>query len=269
MTPLLLLIPFLTIVSGMLMYRLNGKKEILRMDMVQFFYSFLLAPALFIWGKTFLYFILQSEVTTTLTKAQIFIFDTSFSVIFLYIFAFIVMHSLTKSFNLKSANDPLYDMFLHSEYFHLWLTHIVMYVGGMVFLTILATANLFFPLAINMPQVLLYGVCGLGIVGGVFAFLGIILSDPQQSQANFMRLMKLAFGVFFLLHVSFFFLFDPAFRPELAIYWWTLFFFATIVGMSFFSYKSERAKSLFEQLTAWFKHHRWETRMELFASRKK
>ena len=233
------------------------------MDMVQFFYSFLLAPVLFIWGKTFIHFLLRSELNVTLSGTQIFIFDTSYSVIFLYIFAFIVMHSLTKSFNLRSGRDPLYDIFTHSEYFHLWLTHIVMYVGSMIFLTIMATANLFFPLEIVLSRFLLYGVCSLGVVAGVFAFLGILLSDPKQSTANFMRFMKLAFGLFFLLHVCYFFVFSPDFTGQLAIYWWTLFFFATIVGMSFFSYKSERANSWFERLTEWFKHYKWELRREV------
>lgn len=269
MNALLLLIPVLTIVSGMLMYRLNGKREILQMDMVQFFYSFILAPVLFIWGKTFLYFLLKSEVERPVSSLQLFIFDTSFSVIFLYIFAFIVLHSLTKTFNLRTGKDPLYDIFLHSEYFHLWLTHLVMYVGGMIFLTVLATANLFFPLAIEMNKLILYGVCALGVIGGAFTFLGVLLSDPKQSRANFMRFMKIMFGLFFLLHVLYFFVFSPAFIGSLALYWWTLFFFASVVVLSFFSYRSERANTWFDSLTTWFKHHKWEVRREVFGIKKK
>ncbi len=264
MTVLLLLIPFLTIVSGMLMYRLNGKREILRMDMVQFFYSFLLAPMLFIWGKSFLFVVLRSELEVSLSRLQLFLIDTTFSVVFLYIFAFIVIHSLTKSFNLRSASDPLYDIFHHSEYYHLWLSHIVIYIGGMVFMTIMATTNIFFPLELEMSKMVLYGVCSLGVVAGVFTFLGVLLSDPKQSRANFLRLMKLAFGVFFLLHVVYFFVFGPQFSASYAIYWWTLFFFATIVVMSFFSYRSERAQTWFDKLSDWFKHHKWDVRVELF-----
>jgi hypothetical protein len=264
MTLFLILIPFLTIVSGMLMYRLNGKREILRMDMVQFFYSFVLAPMLFIWGKSFLYVVLRTELDISLSRTQLFVFDTLFSLVFLYIFAFIVIHSLTKSFNLRTARDPLYDIFLHSEYFHLWLSHIVIYIGGMLFMTIMATANIFFPLAITMPQALLYGVCAFGVVGGAFTFLGVLLSDPKQSRANFMRMMKVLFGLFFLLHAVYFFIFNPLFSAEYAVYWWTLFFFATIVTMSFFSYRSERARSWFDRISDWFKHHKWDMRLDVF-----
>jgi hypothetical protein len=260
----LFLIPLLATASSMFIYQLNGKRELLRLDIVQFFYAFVLSPALFIWLKSFLYLLVKSELKIVLSQTEMFIIDTAFSVVFLYIFAFIVMHSLTKSFNLKKQRDPLYDIFHHSEYFHLWLTHLVMHLGGLLLLNILALINLAFPMDIEISRKYLLPIVGSGIIGGILFFLGMWLSDPKQESANYMRVMKLAAGILFLMNVTSYFVFDIPFSPQYSFYWWNSFVLAAFVSLSLFAYKSERAQTLFERTANWFKHRGWEFRIQVF-----
>lgn len=264
MLTVLLLIPVLAIAISLWVYRLNGKREILKLDLVQFFYAFVISPVLFIWAKSLLYLLLRTELNLSLSQGQLFLIDTAFSTAFLYLFAFIVMHSLTKSFNLKVGRDPLHDLFRHSEYFHLWLTHLVMYLGGLGLLSVFAAINALVPLEIEMSRFYFHLLNISGIPTGLFVFLGVWLSDPKQNRANFMRLMKLAFGIFFLFMVLIYYSIDPAFAPEHGFYWWMSVVFATTVTCSFFAYRSRRAKSWFENLSDWFKHHKWHTRVQLF-----
>ncbi|PIR61877.1 MAG: hypothetical protein COY81_01125 [Candidatus Pacebacteria bacterium CG_4_10_14_0_8_um_filter_43_12] len=264
MITLLYLIPVFSIVSAIVVYRLNGKREFLKLDLVQFFYAFILSPVLFIWLKTFLYFLLRVEVTVSLSSGQLFLFDTIFSTLFLYIFAFVVIHSLTKSFNLKRTVDPLYNLFEDSEFFHLWLTHLMMYLGGMVLTSVLALLNIWFPLEISLTTTGFYFLFGSGFLCGFVVFLLAWLSDPKQEEANFMRLMKLAFGFFFLIHVVLYFVFNPPFSAAYGLYWWSLNIFTALVICSLFSYKSERATSFFEQISLYFKHSKWGENIQLF-----
>ncbi|EKD43989.1 MAG: hypothetical protein ACD_72C00045G0003, partial [uncultured bacterium] len=53
---LLIIIPLLSLLASLGLYRYNGKKEILRFDLVQFFYAFILMPMIYIWFKSFLFF---------------------------------------------------------------------------------------------------------------------------------------------------------------------------------------------------------------------
>ncbi len=248
------LIPVLTIISSMLMYRLNGKKQLLKLDLVQFVYAFVLAPALFIWIKSFLYYLLRVEVEVSLSALQIFMIDTAFSTVFLYIFAFVVIHSLTKSFHLQSSKDPLYDIFEHSEFFHLWLTHLIVYVGAMLLISIMAFFNVYYPLTIETSKPLFYFWTITGFMTGIVSFVMIWISDPKQNGANFARVMKLLFGVFFLLHVLLYFLLDPPFNVQHGLYWWSLSLFTALVVCSLFAYKSERAHNLFSRVAERLRH---------------
>jgi hypothetical protein len=269
MMTVLYLVPVFALVSAVLVYRLNGRREFLRLDVVQFFYAFVLSPALFLWLKSFLYKLLRGEVPVALSNFQIFMIDTAFSIFFLYVFAFVVIHSLTKSFNLRRTTDPLYDLFEHSEFFHLWLTHLIMYVGAMLLISVLSIANVWFPLPVQLDRTGLYVICGLGVVSGLFSFMITWLSDPKQERANFMRLMKLSFGFFFLVHVVVYFVFNPAFSPMLGLYWWSLIVFATLVVCSLFAYRSERALSFFERVSEYFKHTKWGENIQLFTDARK
>ena len=249
------------------MYRFIGRRQLLRLDFVQFFYMFVCAPLLFVWGKSFLFFLMRNEVDIRLSQTELFIVDTAFSLIALYIFAFVVIHSVTKTFNVRSSQDPLYDIFSHSEYFHLWLTHLVMYGGGMLLLTLIGLANVAFPLDTDMPNTWFYVTCVSGIFSGTIIFLGVWLSDPKQAR-NFMRIMKLLYGIFFIIHVMVYFTFNPYFSPNYLLFWWSLLVFATTVSHSLFAYKSVRAKSFIERFSDRFKHGEWDFRIQLFSNKK-
>ncbi len=264
MISFLFLIPLLAIGTSIGIYQLNGKKEVLKLDLVQFFYAFVLAPILFVWTKSVLFFILNSEVTISLTDGEIFLFDTMYSTLFIYVFAFIVMHSLTKSINLKVGRDPFHDIFKHSEYFHLWISHVVAFLGIAVLVSILGLVNSIFPLELALSHYFVYGFSVSGFLSGLGIFLGIWLSDPKQERADFMRLMKIMYGVFLILHIIFYFVFSPGFDTSHAIYWSSSSLFAAFVICSFFAYKSETAQTVFEKISNKLKHNSWDTRVQLF-----
>lgn len=261
----LLLIPLLVIITSVGIYQLNGKKEILKLDLVQFFYAFVVAPLLFIWTKSVLFLILNTEVTVLLSAREIFLFDTIYSTFFLYVFAFIVMHTLTKSINLKVGRDPFHDIFKHSEYFHLWISHLVMFLGGALLFTILGLANSIIPMSFILDQYFLYIFIFSGCLAGLMIFIGIWLSDPKQERASFMRIIKLFYGILLTVHILFYFIFNPSFRIQYSLYWASTTLFATYVVCSFFAYKSGKAKTIFEKISDQLKHSLWDTRVQLFS----
>jgi hypothetical protein len=260
----LYLIPLFVVISGILVYPHNGKREFLKLDLVQFFYAFIVAPLMFVWLKSFMYILLKTELGDALSSGQLFIIDTAFSLLSLYIFAFVVIHSLTATFNRRIVRDPLYDMFAHSEFFHLWLSHIVMFGGLMAVLTIIGIANVFLPLNMSLTKPLFYLLCGSGIVAGLLSFMMVWLSDPRQEGARFMRLMKLMFGIFFILFCVVYFIFAPSFTAERGMYWWSFSAITSLAACSFFTYKSTRAYTWVERLSNRFKHLKWGSNIQLF-----
>jgi len=265
---LLFFIPIAAFISAVVMYRFNGKIEFLRMDFVQFTYAFVFSPLMFVWMKSFILLITKNYLGSGVDFNTLYIIDTVFSVFFLYLYAFVVIHALTKSFNLKVYKDPLFDLFDHTEYYHLWLSHLVMFVGVMLFVSVFSLTNAFSPLEVSLSDYAFYAICALGVVAGGGFFLGFWLSNPKQEKANFSRLIKLFFGFFFMIHVTAFYLLDVAFDPEYVIFWLGLLFFATTVIFSLFAYKSEKAQSIFERVAYGFKHTGWEFKKQLFKNKK-
>lgn len=264
MTIFLFIIPLLAVVSAVFLYRHDGKKEFLKFDLVQFSYAFIIAPFLFIWLKTFVYFLLRTELGAGISSGELFIIDTVLSVLCFYIFSFVVIHSLTASFNRKMVNDPLHDLFAHSEFFHLWLSHLVMYIGAMLLITVIATINVFLPLNVQDVKGGIFILCGAGVVTGLFSFLTLILTDPRQDGANFTRLIKLFFGFFFLIHGILYFWLTPPFQLQMSVYWWSFMVFTTLVICSLFWYKSERAQTLFERISSKLGKKNWKLNIQLF-----
>ena len=130
---LLLVLPVIGTLVGLVFYRFQGKKDLLKIDIVQFYYTFILSPIVFVWLKTMIFVLLQAN-THNLSMKEIYSIDTAFSVVFLLIFAFVAMHSVTKTFHLKEK-DPLYNFFFDSEYIHLWLSHLAMAFGAVSIFT--------------------------------------------------------------------------------------------------------------------------------------
>lgn len=247
----LTLIPLLALVSGLLLYRHDGKREILRFDVVQFVYSFVIAPVMFVWIKSFFYFILSKEIQPPLSPNNLFIIDTVLSTLALIVYAFVVIHSLTTSFNRKMYKDPLHDLFEHTEYFHLWLSHLIMYIGYMLLFAAFGIGNIFFPLEAELTKLQFYGLFFMSAVLGTIQFMVVWLSNPGKE--NFMRVMKLAFAFFFMIHVIAYFLYSPAFAGRMSVFWVSFGASVTSVLYSLFAVKFETLSAFFDK----FKRPNW------------
>lgn len=259
---LLFLVPFFAVISSLILYKHNGKRDFLKFDVVQFIYAFVVAPILFVWLKTFIFLILQFDSDIVLSFNQIYVIETSFSVFFLYIYAFTVIHALTASFQRKVLRDPLWDIFEHSEYFHLWLSHLVMIIGSGILLLGASVVNLLIPFDVVMNKFTFYLVLFFGVILGIIAFFGAWLSDPKQ-EAHFMRIVKLSFAFFFLVEMIVYFVFDPTFSAHYIFYWATVVLFSSTVFCSLFFHKSERVRRWYDR----FKFLGWGNNIQLFGKK--
>lgn len=231
-TPLILL-PIIIGLLSFYLYRFQDKqKRLFNLDFVQFIYLFVVAPTLFIWLKTLLFFLLKNSPELNLTINQIFIFDSGFTFIGLLVMAVLAIHSLTKTFWLRRHFDPQFDVFQLSEYFHLWWSHVSLWTGVLVLFNFLSIINLIFPFPIPLARWQWVAVLILAVVSGFAFFISLIMSDSQIKK--FMRLMKLILAGFFLLHAVIYFLLDPGFNSQLAIYWFDFFFAASAVTFASF-----------------------------------
>jgi hypothetical protein len=245
----LVLIPAFTTAAAFLLYKQVGKREFLKLDAVQFIYAFVLSPLSFIWLKSFLLFFAKNEVNPNLSQTEIFAIDTAFSVGFLFFYAFVVIHSLTKSFEMKRHRDPLYDILADSESFHLWISHSFLYSLLLLLVTLLGLTNVFIPLDLTLTKPIFYGVLALGSLGGFLAFAAVYLSN--FTEYKFMKLMKLIFAALFSLHVLAYFFFDPKFGASFVVYWASFSIFGSLVFASFILEKSQRSRRFIDRF-----HHK-------------
>lgn len=218
---ILFLIPILAIFSALYLYQHTGKKEILKFDLVQFVYAFVLSPIVYVWLKSFLFVSLVRELNLHLSVTDIFIADTVYTVIFLYVFAFIIIHSLTKSFSLKRSRDPFYDLFQTSEFFHMITSHVAFYVGGALLFTILAVVNVFIPLTTASSMLGFFSALALGVLFGFTVFVGLLLTDDdfERKYPRFEMLIELLFAALFILDIVLYFYLRPAFNLSRIMYW--------------------------------------------------
>jgi len=261
---LLLSIPFVSSVLGILIYRFqDGKRQVFHLDLVQFFYLFILSPTLFIWAKSFLFFLLRDELELGLSVAELFMVDTFFSVLSFFLFISVAFHTLTKTFRIKRDHDPHFDVYHLSEYFHLWWSHLSMWAGGIVLASFFSILNLFFPSLTSGSKLQFYLELGLAFVTGIVAFFAVWMSDPKQG--NFMRLMKIIFGIFFLIHVILYFAFDPKFNLSQAVYWFVfVVLLAAVICSSFFE-RYERTNKIRD----FFLYNGWGNNMNIFEKKLK
>lgn len=267
---LLLILPVIGTIVGLVFYSFQGKKDLLKIDIVQFYYTFVLSPIVFVWLKTMMYLLLQAN-SHHLSMKEIFAIDTAFSVVFLLVFAFVAMHSVTKTFNLKNK-DPLYDFFFDSEYIHLWLSHLAMAFGAISILTAVSFVNLWLPLDWNGSSSSLPILLVSAFIVGLTIYLSLELSDPKQvKRFSFMRLMKLAIGLVFALHILMFAIKTPPLTLGYAPFWFMMmaFFGASLLG--FFTYKSAKMKKwidLFVNKKLIYKDLGWGDNIKLFDTHK-
>lgn len=218
----LLLIVLLLLVP--LIWRFSGRKELMKMDLVQFIYAFVLAPAIFIWIKTALFFNLRRELGVSVNDT--FWIDTTLTIIALYIYSFVVIHSLTKSFQIQKAKDPLFDVFEHSEYFHLWLSHLTVYSGALLIMLFLGVLNLFLPVTLISSKLALYIGIIIGTLCGFMLYFGIWVNRIER-QKSFDRIMKFQVYIYTFIVLIGYLIADPKFGASYTAFWGSVFFFVT------------------------------------------
>ncbi len=260
----LLFIPVITAIFGLLIYKFQDKKkEIFKLDLSQFIYLFVIAPTFFVWAKSFIFYILRSELPYNLSITELFIVDTIFSVLGFIILISIAIHSLTKTFRLRRDHDPSFDLFHLSEYFHLWWTHIVMWLGAMLIITFVSVVNVLVPFKVEVTSKLqFYSILVVGLLSGIMFFITVWNSDAKQN--NYMRLMKLLFALFFVIHVAIYFIIDPGFNVSYMGYWFSFAIFssAVLAGSTFERY--DRPKRFRER----FLHFNWGNNINIFDKKK-
>lgn len=239
------LIPLLAAISGLILYRHGGKREILRLDVVQFVYGFIIAPIMFVWIKSFFFFVIVKEAQPAISQTDAFLMDTILSTFALIIYAFVVIHSLTTSFKRKVHKDPLYDLLEHAEYFHMWGTHLPIYIGYLVFMTAFAIGNIFIPFEFELNMWQVSGLFMLSFLLGTTQFMGPWLWSVESSK--FMRFMKLVFAFFFILHAGLYFVFAPKFSAQMVLFWVSFGAMTTSVLYSFFAVRFEVVTKFFNK----------------------
>ena len=246
---ILFLIPTLAILSALYLYQHTGKKEILKFDLVQFVYAFVLLPIVYVWLKSFLFVFLVRELNLHLSVTDIFIADTAYTIIFLYVFAFSVIHSLTKSFELKRSRDPFYDIFQHSEFFHLIPSHTALYVGSAILFSILSSANVFIPLSITPNVIGFYLAIILGLLFGIGVNIGLVLTDGpfETKYPRFEMFVELIYTAFFIIHVGLYFYIRPSFNLREIMYWFVFMILAGFILSSLLLERSERVLNFFQR----------------------
>ncbi len=238
----LLLLPILSSISVVLLIPRAGRREILKFDFVQFFFAFILVPLGFAWLKTFLYFLVKNEINPTVSPGEMIALDTAFSLIFLYFYAFVVIHSLTKSFELKRQRDPLYDLFSHSESFHIWISHTAIYLSLVILLVMFSLTNIFIPITLVLTKLIFYAVLAMGYIIGL-AFFASVWFFAVSTQEKYMRPMRLLFGIGFAIHILAYYFADPRFSASYLVYWLIFCFFGALMAGSLVVWKSERTRS--------------------------
>lgn len=239
MLRLLVAAPILALIVSFLLYRQTGKKELLKFDIVQLLYAFVIAPLMFIWLKSFLYYILTVESAYAPTPANLFLIDTTFSVVFLFIYAFIVIHWVTKSFEVKRYKDPLFDILSHSETLHLWVSHTFMFWGITLLLLMLALANVFFPMDVQATRPQFFLVLFLGYISGWIGYAGVWLANFTESK--FLLVMRLCFALYFAILSFTYFMSGITFSPTYGVYW---FLFMGGLGLTSGSLLLERSNKI-------------------------
>lgn len=262
------LVLIVVLAGAVFSYPFHGKAEVIKFDFLQFVYVFVITPIVFVFLKSFLRQMLVTDLHQLIGERGAFMLDTLFSVYFMFLFAFIVIHGLTKSAHLKKMQDPKADLYLYIEYFHLWLSHLVGYVMGMTTVFLFGVLNLLFPLEIDLPRQVMFFVPGTGLVGGIAFYVSLLFADPRQVEVNFFRQMKIIGGVFFLVMVSLYAVAVPRFSGEYLLFWWSLFAFIGLVITSGFVYKSRRVNTWFGSLLRKVSGPRQKKNIQLFAEKR-
>ena len=226
MKPILVTLPIIFLLVSSYLYRHLGKKEVLKMDLVQFIYAFVISPVIIIWIKAVVFFNLENGIGI-ISEEYKFLIDIIITTVLLYIYAFVVIHSLTKTFAIRRQKDPLIDIFEHSEYFHLWLSHFVIYSGSMliIFLAGIINMSLSIDVITNLGQ--LYLAIGIAFLLSLIAYNAII-NYKVKDQDKFIRVLKLEIYLAIFILAFGYLIFRPKFIPQFSLYWLSTIFFISL-----------------------------------------
>jgi hypothetical protein len=229
----LLVIPILVIFVALYLYQHTGKKEFFKLDVIQLFYTFVVAPMVYVWLKTFIFLMLQENLINGIGYKQFFIYDTIFSLVLIFLYALVVMHSLTKTFAIQKNKDELYDIFEHSEFFHLSFSHVGIYIGLVIVFLIFGILNAFFPLPFSnfllFELVIIIVGCGLGLVNYLLQY------GYKCYSSLFYKLMKMIVGMWVSTMIGSYFLMEIPFSIDYSIYW--IVTFASLVNFILILFK--------------------------------
>jgi len=200
------------------------------MDLVQFIYAFFLTPTMLIWIKTVVFFNLESGLNIT-DQEDKFLIDTIITTLSFFIYAFVVIHSLTKTFAIKKAKDPLVDIFEHSEYFHLWLSHIVTYSSGLLIILSMGVINMYKPILIFSNKSNLYLGIAIGLVLSLLFYYALAIYKVE-SQKRFDRVMKLQIYLYTFGLMTGYLIFRPKYSPQYTLFWCSIMFFIGTTALS-------------------------------------
>ena len=242
MKTFLVLLPIFTILLGFFIYRFGGRKELLKMDLVQFIYAFIITPTILIWIKTVVFLNLNNAVGINDPEDK-FVVDTILTTFSFYLYAFIVMHSLTKTFAIKKDKDPLFDVFAHAEYFHLWLSHLVTYSGALFLIFALGVLNIFSPLLIQQSAINIFISFAIGILLS-YLFYRAIWGYKIEERAKFDRVIKLQIYLYTFMLVVAYIIFKPKYSASFSMYWCTSVFYIFSVAFSQILRRSEKKHQL-------------------------
>lgn len=248
MIQLFLLSLLFIIVSGLFIYRYTGKKKFFKFDLVQFIYAFVIAPLVFVWIKTFVFYLVQSEIEL-IGQTNVFLIDTAVSLLGLGAYAFVIIHFITKNFEIKRYRDPLYDIFQLSEVIHLWISHLGLYFFALLVATTLSILNVYFPLRSDLSRLWFLVLLPAGSLSGLVLFMAVWLSN--FSKYKFMKINRLLFAFHFFVHLAIYFIFNIEFNMHFITYW---FFFSCFMAANIFSMFSEKSKRLMLIIDRW--HHK-------------
>ncbi len=231
--------------SSLFLYRYTGKKRFLKFDLVQMIYAYVIAPLVFVWMKTFAFYLARAEIHA-LSQSQLFLVDTVISLVGLFVYSFVILHFITKNFEIRRYRDPLTDIFQLSEVIHLWISHIGIFFGLLLMATLISILNVVFPLEAQLSPLTFYLILFFGFILGLIAFVGVWLSN--FTKRKFIRINRIMFALQLLLLLVTYFVSEVSFESQYSAYW---FFFFTYLGsnlLSIFIEKSEKLINKIEKL---------------------
>lgn len=235
-------LPIVILITAVLISRFNGRRELLKMDLVQFIYAFVLTPTILIWIKTVVFLNMDKELGVIDLEDK-FLIDTIITITSFFIYAFVVIHSLTKTFAIRKSKDPLFDIFARSEYLHLWLSHVVIYSSGLLVVLFVGGLNIFFPITLILQKSTLHLGITIGIILSL-VFYYAIWSYRTAEPKNFDRVMKLQIYIYTFLLLAVYTILRPEFSPQFTLFWSSAIFFVSTAALSQ-TLKRGNAKNLY------------------------